>query len=222
MSIRVKRAIGWGLDHATFLAHQTLGVGTRDSAISEALEDRFTDAGDAGLTLTREELRILNARPAGTRSPDDDPEPPAHHIPVVEPRLLALKLSVLKQDPLPLGNAYDLYSTVTDGDRPIGILFYPDLLRRERWFHFDDDVDYAFARARSDEPESFLTPVALGHHPWTQDLMDGCGRPIAWFDRTPETLPAIPATIRWYLAKLRILDEAGILALRPVIAQWWS
>ncbi len=222
MSIRIKRAIGWGLDHETFLAHQTLGVGTRPADLDAALEERFTTAGDAGLTLSREERRAFNATGQRPALDEDDEHPPVVHVSVIEPRLLALKLSVYEKGPIPLGEATALYDAVTEGDRPVGMIFYPDLQTRQRWHHFDDDVDYAFARAQDADPESFMRPVPLGHHPWTNDRMMPTGEPVAWQAHDPAAVPAIPATIRWYLAKLKILDEAGILALRPVIAQWWS
>lgn len=211
MSTRIHRAIGWGLDWETFLRLAQFAV--PEDQIDDEMEGRFTEAGDVGLTVPEDYVQALF-----------DGSPPLP-VPILERRLLSLGLTAVS--PHAPGPAHQLYATVNEGDTPLGILFFPDLTWRARWHRRDDDIDYAFERWRTDEPDlgarSVLTPTALGHHPWTHDLMDTAGNAVPWSRHgEPDAIPAVPHQIRWYLTKLGILDAEGVLALRPMIAQWWS
>ena len=217
MGSKIHRAMGWGLPWDTFVAQQTL---TRDHAIlSEILEERFTEAGDAGLTVPHTVVSALMKQ--------DRPHPPL----ILEPRLLAENFTAFGRNEAVIGSAEKLYTIVPNCDRDIAILFYPNLSFRKKWYRYDDDLDYAFERYRGtstadQEARDIETWTAFGHYPWNNDRMLADGTPAPWepfghLTGADEQFPAVPSEIRWYLGALGILDEAGINALRPLLAQWW-
>lgn len=217
MPSRIHRAMGWGLPWDSFVAQQSL---TRDpEALPEALEARFTEAGDAGLTVPQTVVSALMKR--------EKPFPPL----ILEPRLLAESFTEFGRREAVIGSADRLYTIVSNGDRDTAILFYPNLSYREKWYRRDDDLDYAFERSRGpsepeQDPRDIETWTAFGHYPWNNDRMLADGSPVSWdvfqdLGGAPDRFPAVPSEIRWYLGALGILDEPGINALRPLLAQWW-
>ena len=218
MGSRIHRAMGWGLPWDAFVAQQSL---TRDaSALNEELEARFTEAGDAGLTVPHTVVSALMKR--------ERPFPPL----ILEPRLLAESFTEFGRRDAVIGRADKLYTIVSSGDHDTAILFYPNLTYRARWYRYDNDIDYAFERYRGTseadaEARDITTWTPFGHHPWTNDRMLEDGSPVTWepyedLHAEPGRFPAVPSEIRWYLGALGILDEPGINALRPLLAQWWG
>lgn len=219
MSYRIHRAIGWGMPADAFRAALRLPMDGR--TMREVLERRFREAGDAGLTLPREEHRRLFYAEA--------PRPP----PVMECRLLALSTTLGGRREAGTGDAADLFEFVGNPDGDTDVLFFPNLSRRAAWYRHDDDLDYAFEMWRGGEAAGPSEPrfvrdfPRFGFHPWTNDLMLADGTPVPWthhveVEGRPDWLPAVPSEIRWYLTELGVTDRADVNGLRPMLAQWWS
>jgi hypothetical protein len=220
LSYRIHRAMGWGMPYAEFERLQRLPP-CKDG-MAEALEARFGEAGDAGLTVPMEEYQRLFYAVS--------PRAPA----IFETRLLSETFTNGGRREAVIGEARGLFALPGNPDRHTHVLFFPNLAYRKTWYRYDDGMDYAFEQWRDGEgardqagPRDFVRSPRYGFHPFSNDLMLADGTPVAWdhFTRVeehPEWLPAVPSEIRWYLTALGILDAGGVNALRPLLAQWWS
>jgi hypothetical protein len=214
MSDTQHRAIGWGLSWADFTAAHTLGVETVD--LLDALETRFTRAKPRDLIVPDAERRRIEQLP-----------PPIQE-PIIQADLLEIHVRADAEIHVVRGPARDLYSVVLDAEQtPCAVLFYPNLTYARAWHRRNDTLDRAFDRDRmhqtgTDAPMHCVSLQTQGFAPWHHDLMDAAGHPVRPHTREAKVaVPAIPHEIRWYLPKLRIFDDQGVLKLRPVLAQWW-
>lgn len=223
MGTRIHRAIGYGMPWGDFVRRLRLPV--CDDGPGEALWEKFHSLSDADLTVPRETYEKLFYA-AG------DAKPPI----ILETRLLARNYTDGGRREADLGRAEDLYALVRDPDETHHIVFFPNLAYARSWRKRDETIDYVFeqwrdvkvdhARKGQAEPRSFARYVGYGHYPLTNNLMAADGAPVPWrpfweVEEHPEWLPAVPSEIRWYLTTHGVLDDAGVNALRPIVAQWW-
>jgi hypothetical protein len=217
MGVRIHRAMGWGLPWFKFEELTSISRGPDGGC--DFLQYRFEELTDADLTVDDESYsRFFNQR---------------HVMPIFEKRLLSKTYTDGGRRPAVLGNASDLFCSV-GCDETEHVIFFPSLYYREKWYRYDDDMDYAFERWRDgegrgehSEPRDFYSYVEYGHYPWTNYVMLEDGTPTPWehfleVNKHPEWVPAVPCEIRWYLTKHNILKDDGVNQLRPIVAQWWS
>jgi hypothetical protein len=95
----------------------------------------------------------------------------------------------------------DLIMSVGPHDTTTHILFFPNEKLKNKWFRFDDDLDWYAARAGNDD-----LPVS----------------DIRFSDTPIHPFPETPDVLRWWLVHFGVLDNAGVDALRPMIAEWWG
>lgn len=216
MSYRIHRGMGWGMPWPLFKELSKLKFDDEDYAI-DVLEKTFKDAGTDGLVVPDDVRRDTWGTGSGV-------------VPIMSQYLLAKSHSADNKKPLEFGDPADLFFTVSTPDETTDVVFLPAVAYRKEWLRFDDDLDYAFEwwRGHQSDPRDYTLYLPYGVHPWTNSLMQrDTGEPVKWepfteVEQHPEWVPGIPGEIRWYLVSLGILDEAGILKLRPCIAQWWS
>ena len=219
MSIRLHRAMGWGMKFSRFKQHINIH---NDIPACAWLEKKFDSLTVKDLTYKPEPV-MDQLKYSGSE---------ARPYPVIMRNLLALKYHEPEEE-TESGDAYDLY-TVTDvgGDDTDYIIFYPNLYYRKKWYRVGDDLDYAFEQAvkvnGNQDPDlaDFTHQLKFNHYPWTNSLMTLDGQPVAWRDfRTLENetdwAPAVPTEIRWYLTQHDILSNEGVNELRPIAAQYW-
>lgn len=231
MGIRIHRAMGWGMPFKRLAELNGVAEKDRNSAW---LYDRFDGKTPADLTVPDELCKELwNTR---------------YVMSILQPDLLSRKFacgpherSALRPDDF--GRAVDLFTTVSRGvDETSDVIFFPTLHYREEWYRRSDDMDYEFeqwrtsirenetvyaVRGAQDSPVEHVTYLPYNPYPFTNHLMLTDGSPQPWehyteVEKHPEWLPAVASELRWYLPKLGVLDEKGVLELRPVIAQWWE
>ncbi|QIG65974.1 hypothetical protein phiOC_p332 [Ochrobactrum phage vB_OspM_OC] len=225
MGIRLHRGIGWGMPIEKF---NSLCLEKFDDE-GDDLWSRFADLKYEDMIIPREDLKgsfghYMETNPA---------------MPFVgEPVLLSKVFTSFGKDALEVdqkdrANGYELVSFVNIGDEDTDIIFYPGAYYANKWHSYDDDIAYAFERWRyggsknaDPDPRDFVIYVDYGHYPYTNSIMNKDGTPREWdhfvhLKNDDTWVPAVPYEIRWYLTKMRLLDDAAINELRPMIAQWW-
>lgn len=217
MGYRIHRAMGWGMPINKF---EDFYTGPADEyGVTESLYELFNKLTDADLTVDDYVYRALFY--------GDGLKP----HPICQKRLLAAEYNSDIRDYDKIGSATDLFAFVSTPDETTDVIFFPNLYYRSRWCRWDDDLDFAFERYRSNnddnEPRDFTRYVRFGHYPWTNDLMDINGNPVHWdhytaLNQRTDWLAAVPSEIRWYLTQYGVMTQQGVNELRPVIAQWWS
>ncbi|MBO6507374.1 MAG: hypothetical protein JJ979_02625 [Roseibium sp.] len=217
MSVRLHRAIGYGVPWHRFEELTTLDCEAHETW--DKLNKVFETATDELLTVASEDRKNSWTGP---------------NVPIIEKRLLAKNYTDRDRKEAELGKAEDLVCVIDDSCETLGVIFFPNLYYRKRWYRYDDDLDYAFERWREgtdrsehSDPRQFVNYVDYGHYPFTNSLMTEDGTPHEWLPfwelrERPDLLPAVPSEIRWYLKKLNVMDDAGVNQLRPVVAQWWG
>lgn len=221
MSIRIHRAMGWGMTWEDFSRLTTLKEpeGNTDKYwLSDVLYDAFEGATPAQLTVPREVMRSSFEEKG---------------VSILEPHLLSKTFTENgRKNPTNVSGNNLFFTPGFDEHTHVG--FFPNAYYGKKWSNFDNDLDYAFEqwrssgeRGQSSAPRDFVRFVGYGFYPWTNDLMlpDGSHTPWQVFhevEEHPEWLPAVPKEIRWYLPKLGVLDDLGVNQLKPMIAQWWA
>lgn len=231
MGIRIRRAMGWGMEWNAFEEATTLDCQTHETW--DAVDEAMCKATDADLTMTMKERKeSWNTR--GITVVHDN-------------RLLALDMTFDDEKPSmadgyrhrvepKLAVADDLWTTVWNGDDITHVIFWPNARTAKKWFRRDDDLDYAFEAQRDGyggDPAArdFVQFMKFNPYPYSNYIMEpDSGNPLEWvaffeLDREYEKTgwaPAPATELRWWLPKLSILDLAGVNKLRPMIAQWWS
>jgi hypothetical protein len=216
--------MGWGMNTDMFRQISLLNT---DDSVYEALYDKFEGLTDADLTVDDEVYNALYYS-------ENDVKPPL----VFEKRLLSTRFTNGNRKPADLGDASDLFTITSNGDRDCEVIFFPNLEYRKNWYRCGDYMDYAFEECRdmldpskkfnSSEPRDFTVFTDFGHYPWTNYLMStDTGEPIPWenhiqLKKKSNWAPAIPSEIVWYLTTHGILTRDDVNILRPCIAQWWS
>lgn len=217
MSYRIHRAMGWGMPYTQF---EELCLVKDEDGSGEAVYSVLSKLTDADLTVDDRVYRALFYA--------DGIKP----YPIIQKRLLATKYDGHSLPLSPAGAPADLFEIISTPDETTDIIFFPNLYYRDKWFRWDNELDYAFEKIRDPDedkcgPRDFTTYTKFGHYPWTNDLMDVNGIPVAWdhftnLSKRQDWLPAVPSEIRWYLTQFDIMDNQGVNQLRPLIAQWWS
>lgn len=222
MSIRLHRAMGWGMSANQF--RELAGLNADDSydSVYEYLEKKFE-----GVTAKR-----LTYKPDHVYEALKYREGDARFLPIFQRNLLAKEFEPKENARVPVGHADELCTTIYIGDNLSHVLFYPNLYYKKKWHRTNDDIDYAFEVSTEvgcqDEPNlrDYVKILKFGHYPWTNSLMDKEGEPLKWdlysnLNRRNDWLPAVPTEIRWYLTELEILDNKAVNELRPMAAQYW-
>lgn len=229
MGIRIHKAMGWGMPIEKLA--QLNGI-ERDQA-SDWIYERFDGKTPEDLTIPDEVMsRSWNDRSLMTMLQAD----------LLSKRFVCGKDERAKLTPEDFGRAEDLF-TLTDLESDDGhVIFFTTLHYRKIWYRYNNDLDYAFEQWRTstrenetvhamrgaqDDPVGYVAYLPYNPYPFANDLMlaDGTRQPWDHFTRVeqhPEWLPAVPGELRWYLPKLGVLDEKGVLELRPILAQWWG
>lgn len=195
MGFRINTAIGWGMPmdrFRSFCRLPGLSEGEDPGSWYETLEAALADTGD--MRMGRWPLPITG--------PKDTCLDLISHI------------------------GYDDYSD---------ILLYPSIGEAVSWHRRNDDVDYAMhwgPRGTDDHeiPLNRIEYLDVGLHPYGDLRMNRDGtvaeRPAdddGWtWERDPDLLPGVPATLRHWVVATGLLDLQGIANLRPMRAIWWS
>lgn len=140
--------------------------------------------------------------------------------------------------PLPITDkgttAFDLISTVSH-DECSDVILFPTVEEMRRWKRYNDDLDYAMhwgtkAPDHDEWPMDDIAYLQYGHHPYGNLRMAADGTEIdaphgderyEW-ERDASLLPGVPPPLRHWIAKSGLMGLAGIAALRPIRAVWWS
>lgn len=218
MSSSIKRAIGYAMPWHRF--EELTMLDCEAHLTRQTLEEVFDALTDQDLTVDMETYDHLFYK-------SEEPS-------IGEIRLLSKTYTNGGRKPAVIGCARDLYVIAqTDEQEDCHIIFFPNLNYRSSWYRSMDTLDWSFERWRegtdryaSPAPDTFYKYVDFGHERWSYSLMNKEGMPEPWrhfLDLRDEKhiVPAPPSEIRWYLTKHRILDNAGVNQLRPIVAQWW-
>lgn len=218
MGSKLYRTIGWGMPWADFRQCQRVSRDGND--IEEALYDLFDATTPEELTVPETVRKASFTRPGNSASR------------ILDPHLLASTFTIPGETPTAYEPARSLYAVPGNMDHSTLIVFFPNAHQAKKWKHCDDDVDYAFEIWRDGntppamvEPRDVTVWPPIGFYPWNDSFMHADGTPLLPGpdgERDENAIPSIPAEIRWYVAKLGILDDADILRLRPIMAQWWT
>ena len=234
MSYKVHRAMGWGIPWKVFCGATSLKL---DEG-GDVLEDAFNAKGK--LIVPEDVMHASWERTPGKPRP----------LPMLSPFLTSKKFVGSKEPPpdSALERTSELFVVAWNGDNEMCIIFFPNVSERQKWYRYDNDMDYLFEQWRKDfgsrrggeryndmsirgrqmAPRDDVLYLPYGPYPWGNCLMDATtGEPVEWVpftevEKHPEWVPGVPAEIRWYLNHLGILDDSGVNKLRPCIAQWWS
>jgi hypothetical protein len=227
MSIRIHRVVGWAMPWGAFKRRTPLAAKTTDKAAKKPIED-ISETLDATFNALSEADLTVPIQSSEQRHKNDKTLPPF----VVERNLLLAS----EGDPATAkrGRPDELYALVMTPSGTSDIVFFPSALYARQWSRVDDTIDYVFEqwRKRSGKRGSQCAPrdirvyLEYNPYPWTNYLMNPDGQPIPWrpyweLEKDRAALPAIPSEIRWYLTKHGILDQVGVNALRPFMAQYW-
>lgn len=213
MGIRIHRAMGYGMPWHQFQQQSTLGANDTHNKLWEIF-----DAAKSPQLTVPEEIRKKSFSLDGS--------------PIFEPYILAKSFTDFGRRPdVELGVASDLFFT-TGYDDIEHIGFLPDLTYRDKWYRYNDDLDYFSEQYREDsegqaDMREFVTYTRFGPYPFSNDLMAADGSRVPWdhhvnLRKRTDWAPAVPASIRWYLKTLGVMDDEGVNQLRPLIAQWWA
>lgn len=107
------------------------------------------------------------------------------------------------------GNPSDLMTVVGSGDRHDHVMFFPNEALKAKWYRFNDDIDWGFARSE-DGPQGFEEYVDQGFSPFDVDY------------KTREPRSDVPEPLKWWLIHCRVLGAVGVNSLRPMRALWWG
>ena len=209
MSSHICRAMGYGMAFEKF--EELCILPKHKDGVGESIYETFSKLTDADLTIDDNVTKVLMY--------NGGPRPP--HI--SEPRLLWAENKV--------GHATELYELVSPADGPTDIIFFPNLYFKTKWYHWDDDLDYAFERYTIEEdrfvPRDVVKYTKFGYYPFSYDIMDLNGNPLNYdyhgkLGLRNDWVPGIPSEIRWYLTQFDIMLHEDVNQLRPLIAQWWD
>lgn len=231
MGIRIKRAIGWGMEWNAF--EEACLFGGEAQETSEWLWETFQPKNVPALIVPEDVYKEIFYG-------ESRPRPPV----IIERNLLARNFTEGGRVDAKLGTADDLYQSIDIGDgEQAHICFFPNLNYAKDWCRRDNILDYQFEAWRREDGQEHLDPtpdrhrdigarnfvkyLPYGHYPFTNYLMLEDGTPQEWdhftrLQKRPDILPAVPSEIRWYLKELKVMDDAGVNKLRPILAQWWS
>lgn len=219
MGIRIHRAIGWGMSYETLK-----DISKHDFEKDDGIYSIFADADKDLFMVPKEHC-------SETFSKNEIDGQACFTI--LEKDLLAKNYTDFGRKESERGRPEELFEC-TGYDDYEEIIFFPSLYQKKRWYHYDNDVDYAFEQWRENQTRDndvgardFHHYVPYGHYPYSNFLMTEDGRYHAWeyfteLRKKPEIVPGVPSEIRYYLKALGILDDQGVNKLRPIIAQWWS
>jgi hypothetical protein len=197
MGIRIHTVIGWGIEASVFNKISTVVLPDECEDINEYLYNVFSDC---------------------TRLIVPQSERKGGETIIITSNLLSKEGNGRSTEFVDDANSLFREISNVDGENR-HYVFMPNAYYAEKWFRYDDSIDYSFARwangnQHNSEPdiEDYIKYVPQAHYPWTND------RDVL----NPDAIPVIPSEIRWYLKHLGIMDDEGIDLLRPIVARWWT
>lgn len=209
MGIRINKAIGYGMPWKEFTQFSPLSDQLRDSSFYEVFKDEDGCKFNEPFISDSDEFKTKYA--------------------LHDKQFLSFKIAEEK-------TISDLIYMIGYDD-PEHILFMPSEYHIKKWYRYDDGIDYAERRwpnkdnlTRKYEGNGHLDEIKYlpyGHYPYTNNLMDTLGNHVKWtnfmdfYDKEDSIIPEPPSSIVYYTQKLGILNKAGVLRLKPMIATWW-
>lgn len=225
MSYIFTNALGYGMPWHQF--EEKVIIDCEAHQTCEEIDNIFSNTNSDDLTIPMENIKRILC--------DIGYIPPFSEV-----QLLAKEYTDGGRRKVDIGAANDLYELVfgPDDDDPRHIIFFPNLIKRERWMRRSDYLDQMLHQYMSNGlnwRQDHILYLKEGIDNYCHYVMEPDGTPIDFSqyafpvteeekrlkERT-EVVPQIPSEIRWYLKKLGIMDDAGINGLRPVVAHWWS
>ncbi len=106
------------------------------------------------------------------------------------------------------------------------VMFFPDAYYKDKWFRYNDALDWAFEMGHPDaQPDIEYMFLEQNPYPFNLNYMTEQGMIIPYHphvDDDPSLLPSTPDYMREWLIRQGIFDITGIIKLRPMRVKWWS